>query len=109
MAGEGGADTFAWRDTGDSRIGQEDVIVDFDSGLDLLDLSQIDADTGRAGNQAFVFIDTAAFSGTAGEVRAVRDMAFNVRIEADTDGDSLADFAVDLVGPTVVLDIDLLL
>ena len=36
---------------------------------DHIDLSRIDADVYAAGNQAFTFIGTAAFSGTPGEVR----------------------------------------
>ena len=46
-----------------------DRIVDFQDGVDGIDLSQIDANVYASGNQAFNFIGTAAFSGTPGEVR----------------------------------------
>src|SRR5215211_4781612 len=46
-----------------------DRIVDFQDGVDAIDLSQIDSNVYASGNQAFNFIGTAAFSGKPGEVR----------------------------------------
>jgi serralysin len=47
-----------------------DIIVDFDRPEgDELNLGGIDADITAAGDQAFTFIGTAAFSGTPGEIR----------------------------------------
>ena len=47
-----------------------DVVADFNRAEgDRIDLSAIDADVYAAGNQAFTFIGTAAFSGTPGEIR----------------------------------------
>ena len=53
MTGGAGADTFIFTATSDSPKGTPDLILDFTHGLDKIDLSAIDADTGTAGNQAF--------------------------------------------------------
>ncbi len=67
-----------------------DTISDFSSGTDDIDLSAIDANNfGADGNQAFVLINASAFSGVAGELRSVAGM-----IEADVNGDAIADFRV---------------
>jgi Ca2+-binding RTX toxin-like protein len=72
LLGGRGADTFVWSETGDTGLiaATADVIVDFDRDEgDRIKLSGIDADLYAAGNQAFTFIGTAAFSGTPGELR----------------------------------------
>jgi Ca2+-binding RTX toxin-like protein len=67
---EGGpdADVFRLTRVADSPSGGGDSIVDFEDG-DRIDLRQIDADVTQPGNQAFVFIGSAPFSGTPGELR----------------------------------------
>jgi serralysin len=60
-----------------------DRIVDFQDGVDGIDLSGIDANLYAAGNQAFSFIGTAPFSGTPGEVRYYHS-AGNTYIELQT-------------------------
>ena len=62
----------------------------------MIDLSAIDADTEAVGNQAFKFIGSEAFSGTAGELRLVDNNSVWT-VEGDVDGDSLADFAMIVV------------
>ncbi|MBG6178799.1 serralysin, partial [Labrenzia sp. EL_208] len=108
LTGGGASDTFAFAD-GDSgtTVSDRDLITDFVSGTDLLDLSGIDADTGTAGNQAFRFLGTAAFDGAAGALRSAYDAGRNVTtIEGDTDGDGVTDFAIDLTGNVVLSDTD---
>ncbi|HYI47162.1 MAG TPA: M10 family metallopeptidase C-terminal domain-containing protein [Allosphingosinicella sp.] len=68
LAGAAGADLFRFG-AGDSVASSTDLIADFLSGTDRIDLSQIDADLGTAGRQVFTFIGTEAFSATAGELR----------------------------------------
>jgi serralysin len=83
-----------------------DRIADFQTGLDHIDLSSIDARVGNttspffAGNNAFSFIDTDAFSGVAGQLRyehaSAGKSAFITIVEGDTNGDRLADFQIEL-------------
>jgi Ca2+-binding RTX toxin-like protein len=72
LYGGSGGDSFVWWATSETGAtpGSADVIHDFNRPQgDVIDLSAIDADMYAAGNQAFTFIGTAAFSGTPGEVR----------------------------------------
>jgi Ca2+-binding RTX toxin-like protein len=72
LRGLGGADTFLWSSVNETGLTQAtaDRIADFSFAQgDLIDLSAIDADIVAAGNQAFTFIGTAAFSGAPGELR----------------------------------------
>jgi Ca2+-binding RTX toxin-like protein len=108
-AGGGGADTLTGGDGADrfrfdtfDRNGASwrsaDQITDFSSTQkDRIDLRSIDANFGRAGNQAFSFIADAAFDGHAGQLRTQHDGG-RIMIEADTDGDKLIDFVIRLDG-----------
>jgi Ca2+-binding RTX toxin-like protein len=72
MYGGGGADTFVWENTNETGLtaATADRIHDFNRAEgDRISLLEVDADVYAAGNQAFTFIGTAAFSGTPGEVR----------------------------------------
>ncbi|QZD94581.1 calcium-binding protein [Qipengyuania gelatinilytica] len=94
LTGGEGADTFFFRSAADlsDKAWNADRITDFDRAAgDTINLWGIDADTNAAGNQAFTFIGTAAFSGTAGELRYVSDGAGGLRVLMDTDGDGAAD------------------
>jgi Ca2+-binding RTX toxin-like protein len=77
------ADTFAFDAVAD---GGRDLIADFETGLDGIDLRGIDANGGRSGNQAFGCIWREAFSGTAGDLRFAREL-----LQGEVDGDGLAD------------------
>ncbi len=81
MTGGLGADTFDFNAPNESGvgIGNDDLITDFElsgvAGGDLIDLSTLDANGGVAGNQAFTFIGTAAFTAGAagaGQLRYVQ-------------------------------------
>lgn len=80
-----------------------DVIFDFSSGSDVIDLSGIDAILGNQGNDAFIFIGTAGFSSAAGELRFTGQGI----LTGDVDGDGLADFQIAVTG--TVLESDLIL
>ena len=101
LAGGCGADIFRFAAASDSS-GDPDVILDFEVGLDLIDLRSIDADTIAEGDQAFHWIGDGEFSGegaaSAGELRAYRH-EFGWFVEGDTDGDGLADFFLDVGTP----------
>ncbi|HEX9931755.1 MAG TPA: calcium-binding protein [Allosphingosinicella sp.] len=88
-----GADRLVYRTIADSSGNACDVITDFHFGNDRIDLSLIDANVATAGDQAFAFVGSAAFSGKAGELRAAFDSGTNLwAIQGDVDGDRVADF-----------------
>jgi serralysin len=102
LTGDEGADTFVFLDVLDSTGGfaSTDRILDFtrDDG-DRIDLSAIDANLGKGGDQAFRFIGTGAFSGKAGELRFDGDVIQadgTNTVFADVDGDGVADMVFDV-------------
>jgi Ca2+-binding RTX toxin-like protein len=96
LTGGGGADTFRFS-TGDSSAvpATADRILDFlSSDGDKIDLSGWDANSTASGHQAFAFIGTNAFTGSAGELRLVEDANGTWQVMGDTNGDGVADFAI---------------
>jgi hypothetical protein len=95
LRGGGGNDVFRLDNVFHSTVAAPDKILDFQQGSDKIDVSGIDANTTVAGDQAFIFISSANFSGHAGELRSTFDTAANAfRVEGDIDGDGNADFAI---------------
>ncbi|WP_234819693.1 MULTISPECIES: calcium-binding protein [Sinorhizobium] len=96
LVGGTGADRFVFKALSESAGSTFDSIFDFmTSEQDRLDLSSIDASTLAAGNQAFAFIGTATFTGTAGQVRYVKQ-ASDTYIYGDVNGDKIADLKIHL-------------
>ena len=86
-----------------------DVIADFSREQDdKIELSAIDANQRLSGDQAFNFIGAKGFSGSAGELRYQHDNGVTL-IFADTNGDQLTDFSVELAGQITLLGQDFLL
>jgi Ca2+-binding RTX toxin-like protein len=110
LAGGGGADAFRFQNVAESSSGSMDQILDFTPGTDRIELDRIDADTLTAGNQAFSWIGSNAFSGTAGELRAY-EQSGTWFVEGDTNGDGAADLVIvlTLVGPMPLSASDFLL
>ncbi|MFO1091034.1 MAG: M10 family metallopeptidase C-terminal domain-containing protein [Hyphomicrobiales bacterium] len=105
--GGAGADRFDFDTIADSRPGsQMDVIQDFVSGVDKIDLSTIDANTGRAGDQAFTRVDV--FTGLAGQLTAVK-VGSDVIVSGDINGDRLADFQIKLASVAAITAADFIL
>lgn len=94
MWGGDGEDSFVFRTIADApRAGDRgDVILDFQSGWDRLDLSAIDADRSRAGDQDF---DNGGNRSQAHAVWWVRS-GDDVILRGDVNGDGRADFAIIL-------------
>jgi hypothetical protein len=64
---------------------------------DILDLGAIDANTGLAGDQAFVL--AAALTGVAGQYTLAYNSGTNESLlQADTNGDGVADLAIAFTG-----------
>lgn len=85
------ADVFVFNAvTETAKTAQRDVIWDFLSGTDDIQLSAIDANTTRAGNQAF------AFGGTTATNFAVwyKVSGSDLVVHGDVNGDRLADFQI---------------
>ena len=78
-----------------------DVLLDFTSGVDKIDLSAIDAIAGTLGDDAFTFIGTAAFSNQAGQLRFDATNGL-VHIFGDVDGNGVADLHIIASGPQVL-------
>ncbi|MBO3758440.1 calcium-binding protein [Ciceribacter sp. L1K22] len=96
LYGGSGKDVFIYNSISDSRntSSARDTIFDFTSS-DRIDLRAIDASTKSSGNQAFQFIGTKSFSGKAGELRYFKQSS-DTYIQADVNGDRVADFAIHL-------------
>ena len=100
LSGGGGADTFVFL-SGDSSAasGQHDRINGFIAGVDRIDLSGIDAIAASGAYDLFRFIGNSAFSGAAGELNYFYNSSLGVTVvQGDTNGDRVADFAIDLSG-----------
>jgi len=98
LTGGADADTFIFTKAAESNMSGtgRDTILDFSHAQrDKLGLSLIDAVAGVAGNQAFDFIGTAAFSHHAGELRYTA-VNGNVYVYGDINGDGATDFSVQL-------------
>ncbi|MGB3316362.1 MAG: M10 family metallopeptidase C-terminal domain-containing protein, partial [Albidovulum sp.] len=94
LRGNQDADTFVFVSVADSGTGAaRDVILDFMSGTDVIDLSQIDADGVAPGDDAFVFGGTTA---TANGVWYALNGADAI-VYMDVDGDGLADSEISLL------------
>ncbi len=107
MSGGLGLDNF-WFDEGDFAgltNTTADRIQDFVQGQDRIRLTDIDANTSVAGDQAFVFIGASAFTNTAGELRYTQSGGVTL-LEGDVDGDGAADFAIALSGNIGLLGTD---
>jgi Ca2+-binding RTX toxin-like protein len=88
--GGAGSDAFYFTSTDGT-----DVIGDFESGSDKIDVSGIDANASASGVQSFSFIGGASFSGKAGELRAYQD-GTHYFVAGDVNGDGVADLLINL-------------
>jgi serralysin len=107
--GGAGADIFVFG-TGDSRDHglrsdggkwAPDLIADFVSGTDRIDLSAIDAIAGTPGDDAFAYIGAGAFTGVAGQLRAFTVEGY-VQIYGDMNGDALPDLHIVATGTQIL-------
>lgn len=109
LAGGAEGDTFRFRAVADTGVGAtlRDIIQGFEAGLDVIDLTGMDAKSAVNGNQAFVWIGTAGFASVAGQLRLVAGV--DCVLQGDVTGDGVADFEVLLSGVGTVSVNDVLL
>jgi Ca2+-binding RTX toxin-like protein len=100
LTGGAGTDSFIFVTTTESpsTVAGRDLITDFSHAHgDKINLSLIDANTVAAGDQAFTYLGTGAFTGVAGQLHTWYDAGKTI-VSGDTNGDKLADFAIALTG-----------
>jgi Ca2+-binding RTX toxin-like protein len=107
LTGGAQADRFIFTATTDSFGSTFDTITDFVRTSDKIDLSAIDANGNVAGNPAFEFIGTAAFT-KAGQVRIV-DQGANVGVQINTVGVSGAEMVILVAGASTLSASDFIL
>ena len=105
LVGGAGNDVFDFNLSTESGSGRltRDVVTDFTSGEDVLNLATIDAQAGVAGNQRFSFIGSAAFSGE-GQIRLMQS-AGDVIVLINTTAMSGIDMSI-VLRETLVSEID---
>jgi serralysin len=108
LTGGSGADIFRFESVLDSLGGARDRIMDFTRGSDKIDLSEIDAISGTTENDSFRFVGTNAFSGAAGELRFFKSGTTTI-VEADVNGDRIADFQIEVANSVTPTASDFLL
>ena len=97
MYGGAGADVFVFSFASDTARTKSDKVLDFQTGVDKIDLSAIDADIGVAGNQAFVY-------GSSADGVASLWMSGGY-IYGDTNNDGTVDLAIYVTGAIAQTDI----
>ena len=108
MTGGADADTFQIGNFESGTGAAADAITDFQAGVDVINVSGWDANLNVFGNEAFTFVGTSAFSGTAGELRNYFD-GTDTWVQGDTNGDSVADFEIFLSGSITLAATDFIL
>jgi Ca2+-binding RTX toxin-like protein len=98
LSGGAGYDQFRFDGLADSPAGAADRIVDFQSGFDRIDL----------GAMGLTYSGRSKFSGNDGELHVLRSHDYTM-VEADLNGDRIADFQIELSGGLRLSDSDFLL
>jgi Ca2+-binding RTX toxin-like protein len=95
LSGGAGQDIFLFRE-GETSSGNPDLITDL-GAADVIDISGIDANTSLEFDQAFTVVSH--FTHAAGQLDLVYDPGDGVtHMLMDTDGDAVADLAIDATG-----------
>lgn len=96
MTGGAGADVFVFMLASDTARTKSDKVLDFQTGVDKIDLSAIDADTTVTGNQTFVYGSSAA-----GVASLWMSSGY---VFGDTNNDGIADLAIYVTGSVAHTD-----
>ncbi len=106
MSGGAGKDLFIFYDLAETGADRAtgDVITDFVSGSDKLDLSQLDANLTAPGDDAFTaLIPPGQQFGAPGQLQFVDEVLYG-----NVDGDSTPELAIELTGVTTLLATDVI-
>lgn len=107
----GGVDTdrdvFVFESLSDTSTSaaNRDIVHNFVSGVDDIELTALDANTSVAGNQAFLFGGTTAGANSVWYARS----GTSIIVAADVNGDAVADFTIRVTGISQILASDFLL
>jgi glucose/arabinose dehydrogenase len=102
LKGGEGADKFLYTALTDSHGAHRDTIA-YVSNIDVVDVSHIDADATRSGNQKFAQVDH--FTGHAGQMFVHFNASDNLTyVRFDVNGDSKADMTIQIMGDQHNLD-----
>ena len=109
LTGGAGNDRFKFAALADLGLSAtaRDVITDFKRGADKIDLSAIDTNSTKAGDQAFSWVKS--FTATAGQARFAADGKGNGIVYLNTDKDIAAEYEIMLTGVTTLAATDLVL
>ena len=102
LRGGAGADRFVFNAISDSTLSENDRIMDFEIGVDMVDLSAVIPGS-------FSFIGGDGFSGTGAEVRMMVNDAGNTILRIDVDGDGAADMKIFMAGNLALSETDFIL
>jgi Ca2+-binding RTX toxin-like protein len=109
MYGDAGSDTFVFTAMADTTVGaNRDVIRNWDSS-DRLDVTAIDSNAGSSGNQDFVFVGlgTSDRNVAQGQIKYYH-YGNNTYVVGNTNGDTAADFQIEIIGKHVISSDDFL-
>ncbi|MDZ7904554.1 MAG: M10 family metallopeptidase C-terminal domain-containing protein [Cypionkella sp.] len=103
--GGSGYDDFIFNDGHTGKSSSRDVVNDFEKGKDDLDVTDIDANTKKSGDQDF------AYGGTTAKAYGVwyAKVGSSVIVYGDVTGDKKADFEIQLFGTTSLSSSDFIL
>lgn len=103
LTGGEGQDTFVFKSSNGDRV------ADFSlSQGDVVDISGIDANTRKSGNQTFIFIGNASFDGKAGQFRVEVEDGKTL-LQGNVDGDAAEEVSIVLDGVFKISAADLVL
>ena len=107
LFGGAGRDTFVYKTASESSRTAPDRIFDLEAG-DKINLRAIDANLGRAGNQAFVLDKVGDNSLAAGHIRQI-ESGSNLILDFNTDADAAAEMRIVLLNHGTVKASDFIL
>jgi Ca2+-binding RTX toxin-like protein len=109
LTGGDGADVFAYLFRTESGRGVvADIITDFVSGVDKIDLTAVDANALIEGLQSFTFIGTDAFT-DVGQLRVGLDTNGQVALFGNISGSLTPEMQITLTGAPPIVVTDLIL
>ncbi len=108
LNGGAGDDIFDFDFATDSTASAMDKIFAFEQGSDRIDVTDIDANPEEENDQSFSFLGSDEFTGAGGELR-VFNVDGSLIVQADVDGDMIADLQLQMDADIEMAESDFLL